>query len=186
MHGESQAPLVDGTVASSVIYTTSIFDLESCIEQVLSTDGFTGEGGEGIIGPLEDPFWSGVPVAKVQPKKSRVAAQNEKWKMKQGCLLAKVIDPILCRAQVTSTYLDVASLPHTTPGFTGLDDRQGVKQLMAQLHAPMAINLDNITAQESLAHVHPECNPLVKLQSVARHHNLFIGKKRTVSEATVQ
>jgi hypothetical protein len=83
--------------------------------------------------------------------------------MKQGRPPAKVIDPILCRAQVTSTYLDAASLPHTTPGFTGLDDRQSVKQLMAQRRAPMAINLDGITAQESLAHVHPECDPLVKV-----------------------
>jgi hypothetical protein len=57
-------PPVDGTVASSVVYTTSIFDLESCIEQVSSADGFTGEGGEGIIGPLEDPFWSGVPAGE--------------------------------------------------------------------------------------------------------------------------
>jgi hypothetical protein len=63
---------------------------------------------------------------------------------------------------VVSTRVDVTSLPHSAPGFAGLDDKQGVNQLMATRQTPSTVNLDEIMVQESLAHVHPGCDPLVK------------------------
>jgi hypothetical protein len=56
-HCIQQTPSAGGTVLTSIIYTTSNFDLETCIKCVSSEDGFTGEGGG--IGELEDPFWAG-------------------------------------------------------------------------------------------------------------------------------
>lgn len=82
--------------------------------------------------------------------------------MKQGSMPAKVIGPILRRAQVVSMDLDAKSLSYTALGFAGLDDRQSAKQLKAQLQASMPVNLDSIMAEEFLAYVNPDCDPMVK------------------------
>jgi hypothetical protein len=44
-----------------------------------------------------------------------------------------------------------------------LDDKRGVNQLIATRQSPLTVNLDEIMVQESLAHVHSECDPLVKI-----------------------
>lgn len=51
-----QALPVENPLHRSIVYSTSIFDLEQCTEGASLTDGFTSEGG---LGPPEDPLWGG-------------------------------------------------------------------------------------------------------------------------------